>query len=320
MNTNAVDSEGLVTNQPRVAARTALQHFARVATIVAAVSGGVACGSVTPPASQFPSGQAAIDRMHKTFSCMRGVSGEAKIDHFSDKGRVRGNLNLIASEPASMWFLVDSFGVRVSELTSDGQKFALYDMREKRFFRGPATACNIARLTQVPIPGSALVSLLRGEAPILVHEPSAPTIRWSKRGYYEVEIASKHEAVEILHLVPTPNDWNLPWEQQRLRVLDVKVTQQGIVLYHADLKDHRFSKTSPPRPGDEELGEAPIPPSGPTCEVEVPHRLHVEVPGTDDDVLFRYDKIVLNPPLVDGVFAQATPGGVQVLDVNETCK
>ena len=48
-----------------------------------------------------------------------------------------------------------------------------------RFLHGPASACNLARLTQVPVPGHALVYLLRGEAPLLARDPQQPaTISW----------------------------------------------------------------------------------------------------------------------------------------------
>ena len=53
------------------------------------------------------------------------------------------------------------------------KQFALADLRDKRFYVGPAAACNIARLTSVPVPGHVLVDLLRGEAPVLKHDAPA---------------------------------------------------------------------------------------------------------------------------------------------------
>jgi hypothetical protein len=43
--------------------------------------------------------------------------------------------------------------------------------------------------------------------------------------------------------------------------------------------------------------------------------LHVEVPSSGDDVLFRYDELKLNPPLLEDLFTQPIPGGVSVVDV-----
>lgn len=276
--------------------------------------------SLPPPASQFPSGDAALERMHASYACVRGVSGDAKIDHFSDKGRVRGSLAMLADEPAAMRFAVTtSFGAALSTLTSDGRRFALSDLREKRFFRGPATPCNIARLTQVPVPGEALVQMFRGEAPVLVHSTSQINVRWSGKGYYVVEIDSKNDAREVVHLAVPKDDYGKDWKDQRVHVLDVRVFQQKTELYHAALSNHEPAKTAPPIVDDLGL-EPPVPPSGPQCVADIPRKIHVEIPGTDDDLQFRYEKVELNPPLQPHVFELAIPGGVEVLDVNETCR
>ncbi len=103
--------------------------------------------------------------MKATYACANGVQGEAKIDNFSPKGRVRGDMYLTAVVPARVRFDVVSFGTTLYTLTSDGDKFHMLDVKEKQFLYGPASACNLARLTQVPIPGAALVSLPAARRP-----------------------------------------------------------------------------------------------------------------------------------------------------------
>jgi hypothetical protein len=260
-----------------------------------------------------PDGQAAIDRMKATYDCVRGVHGDAKIDYFSEKGRVRGTLLFFAIEPASVRMdVVSPFGVTLSTLASDSDQFSLNDLSAKRFLEGPATPCNIARVTHVPIPAHALVSLLHGEAPVLVHERAAATARWSGSGggYYVVEIPSRNEATEIIRMRPTPADFAKPWSEQRMRVLDVVVRQKGVTLYHAELEDHAAAPMSAPLVDDDGI-DPPVPPSGPMCAAEVPKKLHVEVATSGDDVLFRYEEVKLNPPLVPGTFTQPIPGGVE---------
>lgn len=275
----------------------------------AALVAATGCHSAPPPPSQFPNGQAAIDRMRATFECLRGVRGEAKIDHMSEKGRIRGNLMFFAVEPASVRFdVVSPFGVTLATLTSDSKRFTMNDLREKKFLEGPASACNIARLTQVPIPGHALVSLLHGEAPVLVHQPEQASITWSGKGYYVVEIPSTRDASQVIKLAPTPADFAKPWSEQRVRVLDVVVRQRGYELYHADLHDHATGEMAAALVDDDGI-DPPVPPSGPVCQVEIPRRIHVEVPGTDDDTRFRYEEVKLNPPLPMGIFTQPQPGG-----------
>lgn len=282
-----------------------------------AVAGTTGCGT-PPPASQLPNARAALDRVHASQDCGLGIQAAAKIDHFGKGGRVRGDLLMFGVWPERLRMdVVSPFGVTLATLTSDGQKFALSDLREKRFYFGPASACNIARLTTVPMPGHVLVSLLRGEAPVLKHEATNATIEWSGKGYYVIKIASTRNAVEEIHVVPHPQDFAKPWDQQRMRVLDVEVKQEGVTLYHAILDEHQPAAMAQPRVDPDGI-DPPTPPSGPTCAAELPRKIHVEVPGKDEDVRFRYENVTWNPPLIDGLFGQPIPGGVEVVRV--TCE
>jgi hypothetical protein len=255
--------------------------------------------------------------MHATFACGNAVQASAKIDHFGEHGRVRGDLLLFAARRARIRMdAVSPFGVTLATLTSDGTRFALADLRNKTLYTGPASACNIARLTTVAVPGHVLVDLLRGEAPVLKHAATSTTIVWNTAGYWVLVIASSRDAREEIHLVPRPDDWTKPWEQQRMRVLDVLVAQRGYVLYHAEMGEHAQAPTAGPRVDPDNL-EPPIAPSGPTCDAEIPRRIHVEVPVPTSDVRFQYQQLTWNPPLPDGVFDQAPQPAMRVEHV--TC-
>ncbi len=265
----------------------------------------------SPPPSQFPTADKALERMHETYSCSRGVQGEAKIDYFSDEGRVRGSVLYKAALPEKLRFDVFSpFGVTLSTLTSDGQQFALYDLKEKVFLTGPANACNVARFTRVPVPPFAMAQLLRGEAPVLVHTPETAQIAW-EGGRYVIRIQSKHDAQQVIELEPTDDDWNRPWQEQRVRVLEVSVTQQGYDLYRAVLADHEPAATAKPWVDPDGLTPT-VMPSGPACNAEVPRRMRLEVPDTDQDVILRSKEVVHNPPTEDGTFRQSPRPGVRV--------
>ncbi len=288
--------------------------FARFACCAVSLLLG-ACAA-RPPASQFPTGTAALDRMKATYDCARGAQGSAKIDHFNDEGRLRGEMMLFAVDPDRVRFdVISPFGVLLATLASDGTHFSFFDMKHKVFMQGPPTPCNIARLTQVRLPAHALVKLLRGEAPLLVHSPSAPSVVWSGRGFYVVKIPSSHEAVEEIHLAPIPADFDKPFEMQRVRVLEVSVQQRGFVHYRAQMQDHMPSVTMPPRTDPDGI-DADIPPSGPVCKAEVPRRIHIEVPYTSEDLIVRYEAVGLNPPLPQDVFRQPMPQGVRNQFVN----
>ncbi|HYQ25556.1 MAG TPA: hypothetical protein VER04_00015, partial [Polyangiaceae bacterium] len=56
----------------------------------------------------------------------------------------------------------------------------------------------------------------------------------------------------------------------------------------------------------------PQPPSGPSCQSEVPGRLRLQVPDGDQDVILENVDVSHNPPLTSQVFQQEPPGGVVV--------
>ncbi len=279
---------------------------ARAWGLAAAFAIGGCC--TTPPPSQFPSGEDALDRMKATFACANGIQGVGHIDHFGNRGRIRGDATAIAVNPARVRVEISSsFGAMPYTLTSDGTNFALNDLPNKQFLVGPASPCNLARLTQVPIPGHALVYLLRGEAPLLKHAPKSPSIAW-ECGHYRVEVPSTRGAKQTVKLEVYDEDVAKPWGQQRVRVVGVTTEQEGAVLYDVALSSFAKTSTAPARV-DEEGIDPPIPPSGEPCDIEVPRSIHVTVPFTKDDVLFQYNQAALNPPLPTGTFTQPQPGG-----------
>jgi hypothetical protein len=306
----------MLVDRPFVLGRVLLKALSGPGCALVLAGSLFGCGT-PPPASKVPTVRAAVDRVRATQDCGLGIHATAKIDHFGKGGRVRGDLLAFAVWPARLRMdVVSPFGVTLATLASDGDKFSLYDLREKRFFYGPATACNIARLTTVPMPGHVLVSLLRGEAPVLKHDPGDATIVWDSGGYYVVTIKGANGAEQRIKIAPHPSDFNLPWDRQRLRVLDVEMKQQGIVLYHAKLDDHKPAPMDKPIVDPDGI-DPPVPTSGPMCTAELPRRIHVVVPNKDEDVLFRYDNVTWNPPLPEGIFTQPVPPGVEVQHV--TC-
>ena len=286
------------------------------AGFVLAAALALGCGSA--PTHQFATADAALARMRAVYACSRGVGADAKLDYFGDEGRARGNVLYKVSLLERMRFDVYSpFGVMLSTLASDGKQFSLYDLRQKEFLRGPALPCNVERFTRVPVPPFALVQLLRGEAPVLVHEPAAASISWESgflglgSGAYKIHIASKHGAEQEIRLVPPREDFELPYDRQRLRVLEVRVLQHGSELYAAELRDHRPGRTAPPRVDEDGLGPT-LPPSGPACAAELPSRVRISVPDSGHDLLIVNEEVFHNPPLGEGDFKQAPPAGVRV--------
>jgi outer membrane lipoprotein-sorting protein len=279
----------------------------------AALIAGVALAGCTsaPPRSQFPDADAALERLHAGFACVVGVQGTSKVDLVTQRGRVKGEVLLFAVNPSSVRFdVVSPFGAMIYTLTADGKDYKLADLEQKTFFYGPADTCNLQRFTQVPVPPHALVSLLRGEAPVLTHTKEDASLSWESDGYYKLVIQSKHQATEEIHLTVVPEDFDKEWSQQRVRLTYLKVSQAGVGLYEARIKDHEKAVTANPRVDEEGL-EPDVPPSGPACSAELPRTIRLLVPETEDDVIFEYKDAKWNPPLIDGTFTQPVPGGMR---------
>jgi hypothetical protein len=269
------------------------------------------CFSTAPPASQFPSARAALTQLQAEHACSRALRGEAKLDTYHAQGRLRVGALFLVQHPESVRLdLLSPLGGTLATLTSDGERFALLDQKERAFHVGRANQCNVERYLGVPVPAAVLAQLLSGEAPILVHDPGQAQIRWED-GSYVIEIKGRNSTFERIELAPLPQDFAKPYSQQRLRVLSVRLEQQGILLYQAELKDHAAAKMAGPRV--DALGIEPdVPPSGPECRAEVPGKIRFSVPLSDQDVVFEPHSVEHNPPLLDQSFTQSPPEGVRV--------
>ena len=275
----------------------------------------VACaafGCGRPPPSQFPNAAAALERLHATSACARGVSAESKLDYIGSAGRIRADVLYITAAPDRVRFdVVSPFGAMLSTLAADGRNFSFANLREREFIHGPANACNLSRFTRVPLAPHALLDLLRGDAPVLVHRPEEASIAW-EGSRYVVRVKSTRGASQVLELSPTPADFERPWREQRLRVVGVSVEQLGVPLYAIELDDHAATTTAAPRVDPDGL-EPPIPPSGPPCSIELARRIHIQVPSGDHDLVLALKTAVLNPPLVSSVFEPERPKGLRDL-------
>ncbi len=293
-----------------LAAAGSARSFA-AAAFLGSCSMVVGCGQ-PPPKSQFPTADDALGRMHDSYACTVGVRGTAKVDLIAKKGRIKAEVDLTAVNPESVRFDVTTPVVfsQLYTLTSDGKDFKFADQEQKQFLFGPAKECNLARFTQVPVPPHALVSLLRGEAPVLVHTKEQARISWNEDGYYQLLLQSKHAASQEIRLQIPDEDFDKPWKDQRVRVTYVRVAQQARDIYQADLSNHKSTNTSEPLVDEDGL-EEPVLPSGPACAAELPRTIRFRVPNTKDDVEFDYsDTARWNPPLIPGTFDQPVPGGM----------
>lgn len=80
--------------------------------------------------------------------------------------------------------VLDFFGNPAATLVAAGGRLAIYDARSRAFYRGAATAENLARLVPLPLSPERLVAVLCG-TPVLSGEPVAAD---PGRGYVTLEL------------------------------------------------------------------------------------------------------------------------------------
>lgn len=104
---------------------------------------------------------------------VRAVKGEAKLKAATDRGSGTAGLFVAVNEPASVHLqALDFFGRPQAQLVTDGVKFGLYDAQAGKFFKGPASATNLARVLPVVLPPGDLAALLLGRVPRIEATPS----------------------------------------------------------------------------------------------------------------------------------------------------
>jgi hypothetical protein len=98
----------------------------------------------------------------------RSVRGEARLQVKSREASGSAGQLVLAERPDRLRLAtLDFFGNPVAVLTAAGGTFGLWDAKERVYYRGEATAENLARLLPVPpIPPGELVPLLCGRAPL----------------------------------------------------------------------------------------------------------------------------------------------------------
>jgi hypothetical protein len=185
-----------------------LRFFALVAFALA----GWACGPVPPPPNAFTSAPDLLRELKDRRRSIKSFRIIGKVDHFGEEHRVQGRVFFFARLPDRLRIeLVSPFNSTLSVLTVSGGNFSLWDLREGRFFTGPAEPCNIARLVHIPMPAEDVMRVLIGDTPII--EGREKTI-WDEKGFYRVEIRGDRG---VQNLEIGPSESTLPLNRTLLK-------------------------------------------------------------------------------------------------------
>jgi hypothetical protein len=112
------------------------------------------------------------------------VKGDAKLVIDSDQGKGSVSLFVAVLHPARLHIeQLDFFGRPEGVLVTDGEQFGLYDGKERKYFRGPASPQNLARFLPIALPPRELAALMLGRVPRLQAESSTMSVDEASRSY-----------------------------------------------------------------------------------------------------------------------------------------
>lgn len=268
---------------------------------------------VAPPLSHLPDGQAAIDRLRASTACAQSVRVDDASASVPKVPIVKLGAMAIAERPNHFRFDFSAFGQLAATLTCDGTTLTFVNLRNPQTQQLPATAGALASAVGIGVTPNVIVSLMLGRAPVLVHSQT-PSVKWES-GHYVVELDGTNAWHEHIELIPRESDWNKPWQEQRMQLLRVRVSKEGLDLYDAHLGDHRVIKAAPPPSSSQPTSlcnpelDAVL---GTTCnsgttapihceDVELPTDVEIESGGRT--VSIHEKKVVLNPPIDPKVFS-----------------
>lgn len=140
--------------------------------VAAALVAASACTPRRPPPDLSLEPAALLAQVERAGAAVARVQGEARLR--LDAPGARGSfLAFVAAERPDRLHVeaLDFFGNPSATLVTAGGRLAIYDGRTRTFYRGAATAANLARLVPLPLTPARLVAILCG-TPLLSGTPA----------------------------------------------------------------------------------------------------------------------------------------------------
>ncbi len=228
----------------------------------------------------------------------RVLRAEATVDRRDGDGRVRGTVLMFVERDDRVRFdAMTQFGP-AAILTSDGETFALTDLRENEFFVGPTCEANIERLLGLRFSASEVTRLLLGESPRI--EAASQEMR-CEDGRYRVTLRAADGRRQQLELEVREADLARPPAEQRLRLRKSEVyAPDGSLEWRVTYDDYRF--VVDPRDAQ---GRG----------VVMPYTVRFEDPRRGADTRVRFDDVDVNVEVPPDAFTQEPRPGLNVRQV-----
>jgi outer membrane lipoprotein-sorting protein len=239
-----------------------------------------ACGTAQPVVSgPLAEPQALLEQARKAHAQPQTMTCDAKAFVEAPQNGGRYELHVSVKRPDSIRIeALTPVGDPAAVLVASAGKFALIDLRNNVYYRGPATPQNLSRLIPVPLTPQELVAVLTGDIPEL--PGSRPTA--SKREADGSQITFTREGIS--QQVSLGND---------LRVTRVqRLGEGGRISWAMKLDQH-----------DDASG------------AQLPMLLHLDAPEAKTQVDLRLRKVVTGQEPPASAFLLAVPQGMRVEDV-----
>jgi len=204
------------------------------------------------------------------------ASGKAAVDAPQNGGRYQ--IQIAVRRPASLRIAaLDPLGNPAALLVADGGRFALLDLRDNVFFRGPSTPENLSRLIPQPLRDEELVALVLGAMPPL---PGARPIEAHRAGDGSVLTLASGDVRQEVSAGPD------------LRIDHVRRFRGGDLFWEIALDDF-----------DDASGQ------------QMPRRLRLAAPAEKIQVELQLKERVWGKPTPPAAFQLNPPQGVKVVEV-----
>lgn len=223
------------------------------------------------------------------------IRAEARVEQWGRDGRIRGTVLMFVQRPERVRFDAMTQMGPAAILTSDGEIFALTDLRENRFLTGPACPGNIARLLGIPLSGEEVTRLMLGGTPRIDY--ASADMECTGDGTYLITLAGEGGVRQEIELDVRDADRDEPPEGQRLRLVRSQVFDERGTVWKATFDDWRVI----PDPRSEE-----------GYGIAMPYEIRFEHPRENADTTVRYEDIDLNVEVPADAFGQSPRPGLPV--------
>ena len=162
---------------------------------------------------------------------VRSLRAETRMSHRSEQGKVKATVRLMARRGGELRCdAVTPFDTPLMTLVVSGGQFGLVDADKNRYFHGPATPCNIARLLQVSLAPDDILTVLGGGVPIIEHKSAR--LDWDDRQGAEVLTLGGDELEQTIRLDGNDRTFDLLLSEVRDR--------SGGVVLRIEPEGHRL--------------------------------------------------------------------------------